>query len=1041
MSAFELPPAPAPIPSPDHHRVVVEDLTEVICRLLPDGTFTYVNEVYCRLFGKTREELLGKSWHPVAVAEDLPMIEEKLRLITPDNPVVVIENRVYDAVGQVRWMQFVNRGLFNASGQLAETQSVGRDITERVAAEEKLAESQQRWQFALESSGFGVWDWDVTHDRIFFSAQWRQMLGYGPQDALPEKYSDWRLVMHPKDQPGTLSLVNEHLEGGTPGFVSEFRLRCKDGSWKWVLGRGRVIGRDAQGKPLRMIGTTADISKRKAAEEREASILRLTAEGAPASAVLEAIARNVEAAHPGMWCSVMLVDAAGECLRLKTAPGLPDVVRKKIDGLRIGPDSACCGRAAHTGACEICPDVLADTRMEPFYEVAREAGLRSCWSEPIISSTGKILGTLACYHPARHEPSQAETSRTASAANLAALAIEREQKEHALLISEERYARALRGTTDGLWDWNIITGDVYLSPRWKQLLGYMENELMSGREGWFLARLHPDDVPKVREARRAHFEQRVPYQAEFRLMTKGGEYKWFLARGQAEWNEDGEAVRMTGTISDIEERKRAERALGESEGRFRAVFEQAAVGVTVVHTPTGRFVSVNQRMCEITGRGPEELMRLTFMEITHPDDLQGDLDQMESLKSGVIASFNMEKRYVRPDGSTAWVNLTVSPMWNPGEPQAHHIAVVEDIGARKQAEGNYLRELAYNQALVDHTAAFIIVTDPGGRFMHGNASFFTIMGYTLADLLGRNVLEAGLMDAAGIARARQRFQRLLRGEDNPPADMRLRTKDGQWRTVEIRITATRKTGGSPDRIIITGTDVTERNRLQREVLRVIELEQARVGHDLHDGVGQTMTGIVIMMEALEAELQGAAQGRARRIHELLKESVAEVRRMSHGLSPTSVKYRGLDGALSLLAETVRTNFRTPCVCEMEAGICIGGEDKEAHLFRIAQEAVNNALRHGRPRHIHISLRSVSDGECELRVEDDGAGMKRTRKGQEGGIGMRVMEYRANLIGARLRVESKARRGVVVTCCFDCERSPAGKKGVAAVKRAPRRRKE
>lgn len=1027
--------------TPDEHRLVVEDLTEAVCRLRPDGTFTFVNEAYCRLFGKAREELLGKTWHPVAVADDLPMIEEKLRLITPQNPVVVIENRVYDAAGQVRWMQFVNRGLFNESGRLVETQAVGRDITERVIVEGKLEESQKRWQFALESSGFGVWDWDMAQDRIFYSEQWRQMLGYELQDEVPETNSDWRLVMHPEDQPGVLSLVNDHLEGRSEAFSGEFRLRCKDGSWLWVLGRGRVIGRDACGKPLRMIGTTADISKRKAAMEREASILRLTAEGAPASAVLEAIIRNVEASQPGVRCSVMQVDATGRCLRLKTAPGLPEAVRRAMDGLPIGLDSTCCGRAAYTGMREICPDVLADARMEPFYQAAQEAGLRSCWSEPIISSAGKVLGTLACHHPASHEPSQAETSRTASAANLAALAIEREQKEHALLISEERYARALRGTTDGLWDWNIVTGDVYLSPRWKQLLGYMENEMMRGRESLFLARLHPDDVPKVQAARRAHFEQRVPYQVEFRLMTKSGEYKWFLARGQAEWNENGEAVRMTGTISDIEERKHAERALRESEGRFRAVFEQAAVGVTVVHTPTGRFVSVNQRMCEITGRRHEELMRMTFMEITHPDDLQGDLDQMEALKAGVISSFNMEKRYVRPDGSTAWIHLTVSPMWNPGEPQVHHIAVVEDIDARKQAEGNYLRELGYNQALVDSTAAFIIVTDTEGRFMHGNAAFHTIMGYEMVDLIGKSVWEAGLLDRAGAERSRQRFQRLLRGEDNPPADMRLRTKDGQWLTVEIRSASTRKPDGSLDRIIVTGTDVTERNRLQREVLRVIELEQARVGHDLHDSVGQTMTGIVIMMESLEAELTGAAQGQARRIHELLKQSVAEVRRMSHGLSPTSVKYRGLYGALSLLAETVRTNFRTPCVCEMDAGICVGSEDKEAHLFRIAQEAVNNALRHGRPRLIQVTLRHVSDGECELRVEDDGSGMRKIRKGQGGGIGMRVMEYRANLIGARLTVESAARRGVVVTCCFDCERSPAReKKAHEAVKRGPRKRK-
>lgn len=1038
MSVADSSPGAASSAAQNHHRLVVEDLTETICRFRTDGTFTYVNEVFCRLFGKTERELLGSRWQPVAVAEDLPMIEEKLRLITPQSPAVVIENRVYDGTGQVRWMQFVSRGLFDAAGQLVEMQAVGRDITERVAAGEKLKESQQRWRFALESSGFGVWDWDVEHDKIFFSAQWKQMLGFEMQDEMPEYYSGWQTIVHPVDQPGVFSLVKDHLEGRTPSFFGEFRLRCKDGSWKWVLSRGRVIEHNKLGQPVRMIGTTADISKRKAAEEREAHSLKLIAEGAPSSAVLEAITRNVQAGFLGMRCSVMLVNGSGTHLQMKTAPGLPDYVKEAIDGMLIAANVACCGAAAYSGMRVICPDVLTDERMQPYHKLALRANLRACWSEPILSSAGKVLGTLACYHPVPHEPSQAEIQTVANAARLAGLAIEREWKEQALRISEERYARALRGTTDGLWDWNITTGDVYLSPRWKQMLGYAENELPNNRESSFLSRLHPEDVFKVRAARQEHFAQRAPYQAEFRLMTKSGEYKWFLTRGQAEWNENGEAVRMAGTISDIEARKHAEHALEESEQRFRAVFEQAAVGIAVIETATGRYLSVNQRMCDINRRTREEMLRLTFMGVTYPDDLKDDLNQMEDLKAGRISSFNMEKRNMAPDGSLTWINLTVAPMWRPGEPPLRHIAVIEDINERKQAEHNYRRELAYNQALVNHTSAFIVVMDAEGRFMHGNAAFFSTMGYREDEVIGKTPWEIGLMDAQETVRSKERFARLVRGLDNPPADVLLRTQAGEWRTLELRSTSTRRPDGGPDRIIITGTDVTDRNRLQRELLRVVEQEQARVGHDLHDGVGQTMTGMVIMMEALETELNGEAKDHARRIHQLMTESVAEVRRMSHGLSPTSVKYRGLAGALNLLAETVRTNFRTPCTCHLDAGFSIHNEEKEAHLFRIAQEAVNNALRHGRPGEVKISLHRTSPQECELRIEDDGTGIKKSKaaaKNGSGGIGMRVMEYRANLIGGRLKIENKPKRGVIVTCRFE---STAGKeaKVPAQKKRKP-----
>ena len=133
-------------------RAVVEDLTEVVSRFRADGTFTFVNDVYCRFFGKTRRELIGRTWHPRAVPEDLPLIKARLRTLTPGNPVVVIENRVYSGAGDVRWMQFVNRGFFDAAGRLVGIQSVGRNIPERRQAEIAIRESEDRCRSLVESS-------------------------------------------------------------------------------------------------------------------------------------------------------------------------------------------------------------------------------------------------------------------------------------------------------------------------------------------------------------------------------------------------------------------------------------------------------------------------------------------------------------------------------------------------------------------------------------------------------------------------------------------------------------------------------------------------------------------------------------------------------------------------------------------------------------------------------------------------------------------------------------------------------------------------
>jgi PAS domain S-box-containing protein len=133
--------------------------------------------------------------------------------------------------------------------------------------------------------------------------------------------------------------------------------------------------------------------------------------------------------------------------------------------------------------------------------------------------------------------------------------------------------------------------------------------------------------------------------------------------------------------------------------RFRAIFDQAAVGIAEIETQTGRFTRVNRKYCDLVGIEAKDLTATTFMAITHPDDLQADLDNMEKLKTGESHEFSMEKRYIRPDGDIVWVNLTVLPLWGDGEPTRYHVAVVEDVTGRKRAEAE-LRQLGVLTATV-----------------------------------------------------------------------------------------------------------------------------------------------------------------------------------------------------------------------------------------------------------------------------------------------------------------------------------------------------
>jgi len=148
------------------YKAVVEDQMEIIARYLPDGRYTFVNDLFCRLFGKSVDELVGNYWFPDAHPDDIKLIEESLQSMSPEQPVVQIENRVFTATGEIRWLQFVNRGFYSSSGQLMETQVVGRDITDRKRAESSLQDSEHRYRQLLDMVSDAVLVLDTGSNRF-----------------------------------------------------------------------------------------------------------------------------------------------------------------------------------------------------------------------------------------------------------------------------------------------------------------------------------------------------------------------------------------------------------------------------------------------------------------------------------------------------------------------------------------------------------------------------------------------------------------------------------------------------------------------------------------------------------------------------------------------------------------------------------------------------------------------------------------------------------------------------------------------------------
>lgn len=243
------------------YRAVVEDQTEVISRFLPDGTFIFVNETFCRKFGKRADELIGKRWHPVAHPDDLPIIEAKLREMSPEDPVVLIENRVFMASGVLRWMQFVNRGFFDEDGCLKEIQAVGRDITDLKQVELRLRESEEMLHRAQSVASIGSFAMgsdpeQFTHTRV--TARLFDLDENGETT-----FEEWFSRVHPDDQEAVGTAWRAALHGAPYDMTYRIVVR---GEVVWIRALAELAF-DEQGQLVRAVGTVQDVTQQKQADQ------------------------------------------------------------------------------------------------------------------------------------------------------------------------------------------------------------------------------------------------------------------------------------------------------------------------------------------------------------------------------------------------------------------------------------------------------------------------------------------------------------------------------------------------------------------------------------------------------------------------------------------------------------------------------------------------------------------------------------------------------------------------------------------------------
>jgi PAS domain S-box-containing protein len=455
------------------------------------------------------------------------------------------------------------------------------------------------------------------------------------------------------------------------------------------------------------------------------------------------------------------------------------------------------------------------------------------------------------------------------------------------------------------------------------------------------------------------------------------------------------------------------------EARYRALVEQIPAVVFMAYLDRGTGEAyVSPQIEAALGFSQEEWLEdpVRWYSYIHPDDKQRwSSEAAEMFLTG--KPLRSAYRVLSRDGRVIWFHCEAKMIRKEdGEPWFIH-GVGFDITDLKRTEEALQEERNVLSAILHTVGALVVVLDPEGRVIRFNRACEQTSGYSLAEVSGKKIWDL-FMVPEEVDRFKTDFQELCC--DRLPRDYEsyMVTQAGVRRLIAWSTTVLPGKSGAPTYIIATGIDITERKNLEKNILEVSGREQRRIGQDLHDGLGQHLTGIAFMTKVQEQKLTEKSlpeAGDAAKIVKLVNEAIYKTRELARGLLPVVSDARGLMSALQQWAGEVEDFFGISCRFECPAPVLIHDDTVATHLYYVAREAVNNAIKHGHASQILIRL-SADLQQGALTIVDNGSGIEDI-SANNAGMGRHLMNYRSRVIGGSLEIQPAAPGGTVVTCLF------------------------
>ncbi len=999
----------------------------------------------------------------------------------------------------------------NEQGHIIGALVTTRNITESKKTEQDLQEKEQRLRFALEGSHHGLWEWNIKTGSVYFSQSWKNMFGFEKGD-ISDRIEEWEARLHPEDRPQIEENLQNHLNSKDPFFESIYRFKGNDDTYRWVLARGMLVEKAADGSPLRMIGTHTDITDKRMLEENyrilfNANPLPMWTYDLETLRFLDV--NQVAVLHYGYskneFLSMTILDIRPkeEAGKLLAAVSKYNVqaekpkkrwLHQKKNGeiITVNVTSHTLEKNNRKIVLIVAEDITAKVQAEKRLKQSQEQYKTLFESNPLptfIYDTNSmrflkvnqaaiahygftkaefLQMTLPDIHPeeqlellyermkeiqksvnvsARHWKHKKKNGEIIFV-NLNSIVIRYHGQDARLLVvhdvtsnvlaekklitSNERFELAAKAASEALWEWDVGNDSIYTSPVYKDLFGFEIDPALTF-EGWQDC-IHPEDRKQVLHSFHETIEDpsKDNWQYEYRYRKADGGYLFISDHFLIIRNEAGKAQRVIGALQDISQRKEAEHEILISNERF-AMASKATSDAIYDWDITRNALVWGEGMYQLFGYQSEEISLANWESHVHESERDGVLKSLyQTLADKDKKFWRKEYRFRKKDGEYRYVVEKGYIIRNESGQAIRMIGAIQDITDIKQKEIELTKSYERFDAVIKATNDMIWDWDlETGIFFRDQNGVNTVYGVAneediknLSDWLER-------IHPADQKKIKKIIRAILKATTQETFELEYRFKrdDGRYAHIYDRGIIICNQEGKPVHMIGAAQDITLRKKLEQQLLqkelekqKIIskatidtqEQERREIGKELHDNVNQVLTTTKLYLELAQnsPDLQNELMAKA--VNNVVY-VINEIRQLSRSLMDPSIGDLGLLDAIRDLIDNIHITRQLQVTLKGSKEVeDLLSDNQKLMVFRILQEALNNAIRHAQATSVVISLKK-KEKKIELIVQDNGIGfhVPTTKKG----AGLKNIQNRVYLASGSLQIDSAPGKGCQIMINF------------------------